>query len=99
MVNKSQPNPPACLSCFTLSTEQADIVLLSFVRANMQRRLGFLTEFRRLNVALTRAKRSLIVPADAISRRVRIQVLTFIIYISMFFLEQVEYMVCIHQSV
>ncbi|CAK9098384.1 unnamed protein product [Durusdinium trenchii] len=43
---------------------EADIVLLSFVRANDQGRLGFLQEFRRLNVALTRAKRSLIVFAN-----------------------------------
>ncbi|CAJ1430238.1 unnamed protein product [Effrenium voratum] len=44
---------------------EAEVVLLSFVRANVQRRLGFLTEFRRLNVALTRAKRSLILFANA----------------------------------
>lgn len=44
---------------------QADVVLLSFVRANSKRRLGFLTEFRRLNVALTRAKQSLIVAGAA----------------------------------
>ena len=44
---------------------EAEVVLLSFVRANAQRRLGFLSEFRRLNVALTRAKHSLIVFANA----------------------------------
>lgn len=44
---------------------EADIVLLSFVRANKGRRLGFLSEFRRLNVALTRAKRTLLVFANA----------------------------------
>eukprot|EP00435_Cladocopium_sp_Y103_P007142 s3004_g2.t1 len=43
---------------------EADVVLLSFVRANARRRLGFLSEFQRLNVALTRAKRSLIVFAN-----------------------------------
>jgi len=43
---------------------EADIVVLSFVRANAQRRLGFLTEFRRLNVALTRAKRALVIFAN-----------------------------------
>ena len=43
---------------------QADVVLLSFVRANARRRLGFLTEFQRLNVALTRARRSLIVALE-----------------------------------
>ena len=44
---------------------EAEVVLLSFVRANANRRLGFLSEFRRLNVALTRAKHSLIVFANA----------------------------------
>ncbi|CAE7208622.1 sen1 [Symbiodinium microadriaticum] len=44
---------------------EAEVVLLSFVRANAQRRLGFLSEFRRLNVALTRAKHSLILFANA----------------------------------
>ncbi|CAK0874866.1 unnamed protein product, partial [Prorocentrum cordatum] len=43
---------------------EADVVLLSFVRANRERRLGFLSEFRRLNVALTRARRALLVFAN-----------------------------------
>ena len=49
---------------------QADVVLLSFVRANARRRLGFLTEFQRLNVALTRARRSLIVALERTGKTV-----------------------------
>lgn len=40
---------------------ECDIVLISCVRANPQNKIGFLDEYRRLNVALTRAKKSLIV--------------------------------------
>ena len=36
---------------------EADVVLLSCVRANKQAKVGFLNDFRRLNVALTRAKK------------------------------------------
>ena len=35
---------------------EADIVLISFVRANPKNHVGFLQDFQRLNVALTRAK-------------------------------------------
>ncbi|GBG32530.1 Regulator of nonsense transcripts 1-like [Hondaea fermentalgiana] len=39
---------------------EASVVILSFVRANREGRVGFLSDLRRLNVALTRAKHSLI---------------------------------------
>jgi superfamily I DNA and/or RNA helicase len=34
--------------------------VLSLVRSNPQREVGFLAEYRRLNVAMTRAKRQLV---------------------------------------
>lgn len=39
---------------------EADIILISFVRSNSKNHVGFLQDFQRLNVALTRAKRLLV---------------------------------------
>ncbi|XP_014237056.1 DNA-binding protein SMUBP-2-like [Trichogramma pretiosum] len=44
---------------------EKEVIILSLVRSNEDRELGFVTDFRRLNVAVTRARRLLIVIADS----------------------------------
>jgi len=44
---------------------EKEIVIISFVRSNKEGDIGFLNDLRRLNVALTRAKRKLIAIGDA----------------------------------
>lgn len=64
---ESGPSGDAFLGVHTVDSFQgseADVVLLSFVRANPRGRVGFLADFRRLNVALSRAKRHLIILAN-----------------------------------
>ncbi|MCF1752436.1 AAA domain-containing protein [Mariniradius sediminis] len=45
--------------------QERDIILLSLVRSNTKNEIGFLSDTRRMNVALTRAKRKLIVVGDS----------------------------------
>ncbi|MCD6482766.1 MAG: IGHMBP2 family helicase [Candidatus Aenigmarchaeota archaeon] len=44
---------------------EKEIIILSFVRSNRKAELGFLTDLRRLNVSITRAKRKLIAIGDS----------------------------------
>lgn len=52
---------------FTVDSYQgseSDIIIISFVRSNNAGRVGFIKDFQRLNVALTRAKRLLLCIGD-----------------------------------
>ena len=44
---------------------EKDVVLVSLVRSNGDQALGFLEDLRRMNVALTRARRHLFVVGDS----------------------------------
>lgn len=46
---------------------EKEIIIISFVRSNEKGELGFLTDLRRLNVSLTRAKRKLICVGDSLT--------------------------------
>lgn len=45
--------------------QERDIIYISMVRSNDQREIGFLNDTRRMNVALTRAKKKLVVIGDS----------------------------------
>ncbi|MEX2513134.1 MAG: IGHMBP2 family helicase [Cyclobacteriaceae bacterium] len=45
--------------------QEKDIILISMTRSNSQGEIGFLADTRRMNVALTRAKRKLIIIGDS----------------------------------
>jgi ATP-dependent RNA/DNA helicase IGHMBP2 len=45
--------------------QERDIIYISLVRSNDQKEIGFLNDIRRMNVALTRAKKKLVVIGDS----------------------------------
>ena len=49
----------------SMQGRENDVVIISCVRSNAQREVGFLSESRRMNVAITRAKRQACIIADS----------------------------------
>jgi superfamily I DNA and/or RNA helicase len=69
-VNKAKSILPAHIKCSTIDGfqgQEASTVILSLVRNNEDGKIGFLKDYRRMNVALTRAKDNLIVVGDSVT--------------------------------
>lgn len=45
--------------------QERDIIYISLVRSNSSSEIGFLADIRRMNVALTRAKKKLVIIGDS----------------------------------
>jgi superfamily I DNA and/or RNA helicase len=45
--------------------QEEDIVYISLVRSNDNSEIGFLKDYRRMNVAMTRAKKGLVIVGDS----------------------------------
>jgi superfamily I DNA and/or RNA helicase len=45
--------------------QERDIVYISMTRSNTENRIGFLSDIRRMNVAMTRARKKLVVIGDS----------------------------------
>ncbi|TVQ45745.1 MAG: AAA family ATPase [Saprospirales bacterium] len=45
--------------------QEKDVIYLSLVRSNPDQKIGFLKDYRRMNVAMTRAKRKLVIIGDS----------------------------------
>lgn len=65
------PNVRSLADCLTIDTvdgfqgQERDLLLISMTRSNPRGEIGFLSDKRRMNVALTRAKRKLILIGDS----------------------------------
>ena len=64
----SSPDLPNTISVNTIDSfqgQERDVVYISMVRSNIDNVIGFLSEVRRMNVAMTRARKKLVVIGDS----------------------------------
>ncbi len=54
-----------CNTVDSFQGQERDIIIISLVRSNENGEIGFLSDYRRMNVAMTRAKKKLIVIGDS----------------------------------
>ena len=59
---------------------EKELIIISFVRSNLEQKVGFLEEVRRINVSITRAKRCCIVIGDISTLSVDLGLKSFIDY-------------------
>lgn len=65
LAKKQLPDLVHCATIDSFQGQEAAVVIISLVRSNEEGNLGFLSEYRRMNVALTRAQQKLIVVGDS----------------------------------
>lgn len=68
MENAELPFHPQQISINTVDSfqgQERDIIYISLTRSNIDNRIGFLSEIRRMNVAMTRARKKLVVIGDS----------------------------------
>ena len=65
---KTQFSPQGNISINTIDSfqgQEKDIIYISLVRSNLDAQIGFLKDYRRMNVAMTRAKKKLVIIGDS----------------------------------
>ena len=53
------------ITSFSFQGQERDVVYISMTRSNADNTIGFLSEVRRMNVAMTRARKKLVVIGDS----------------------------------
>jgi superfamily I DNA and/or RNA helicase len=65
LADSTIPFPVAVNTVDGFQGQERDIIYISLVRSNSEGEIGFLNDIRRMNVALTRAKKKLVVIGDS----------------------------------
>ena len=62
---KQRLNSIFCSTIDAIQGQEAEIIILSLVRSNEEGKIGFLKDYRRMNVAITRAKKQIHIVGDS----------------------------------